>query len=242
MRRIGFILAIAILAAATGTARPAGAQDALGSSYQCAADFFAVQAGDDRQTYVVHLRYAQVHLEGTLEAYGRDHVWIAAALGGTSAFSRSRVPEEELVLHTGGPVVGIEFKPARASCSIVGPVRPSSPYDAAPVTSPVIEARDGGAVEPMQCERPFVAAAVLRAVGPDMPVIASQQGIAGVVSVGVELSATSAVERTVVVRSPSTILNTAALNAARKSTYATAVARCRPVPGAYLFNVMFMQQ
>ncbi len=90
--------------------------------------------------------------------YSRDHALTASLPGGASIFSERGVNEEKLLLHAGGSIVGMEFKPAWATCSIVGAVRARSRFDAAPVTLPVADARDAGPVDPMQCAPALLAA------------------------------------------------------------------------------------
>ena len=104
-------------------------------------------------------------------------------------------------------------------------------------------ARPGGAqVAPAPlaaCARPNVAGSVLRAVAPDTPPIAAQQGISGEVQVVVSLDTDSHVVATRIQSSPSAVLNQAALSAARQSSFQTEIRDCHPVARDYIFTVYF---
>jgi TonB family protein len=98
------------------------------------------------------------------------------------------------------------------------------------------------ATEPPTCANPNVDAATLDAVAPDTPPIAAQQGISGDVTVLVSLDAQSHVTGARIMRSPSALLNDAALRAARASTFRTEIRDCRPVAADYAFIVEFTTQ
>ncbi len=72
-----------------------------------------------------------------------------------------------------------------------------------------------------------------------MPAIAMQHHISGEVDVQVTLDASSHVVSAAVVRSPSALLNAAAIAAAERSTFATRIVNCVPVGDTYLFAVIF---
>jgi TonB family protein len=86
-----------------------------------------------------------------------------------------------------------------------------------------------------------VPATTINAAEPETPQIAQQQGITGVVIVQVSLDENSKLVSAQVVKTPSAILNNAALAAARQSTFKTRVANCKPVADTYLFQVEFQQ-
>ena len=246
MRTNVLAVALAVLACAAPL-RPAGAapllpdaaQDSPQSRLMCAADFFAAPVDRSRQTVVLHLRRARGPLAGTIEAYGADHVWTTTSRGGVAVPNPGRVIDEEFVVHAGVPIAGIVFKPSWASCLMFAAVQWSDRSVAPFFRSPAVDARDNGAVEPAQCDRPFAAAAVIRAIEPDTPAMAQQQGIIGTVDIAVAIGARNNVESVAVVSSPSAILNASALASARTSVYQTAIAGCKPVPSAYLFSVSF---
>lgn len=89
------------------------------------------------------------------------------------------------------------------------------------------------------CAGPDRPVSVLRAAPPDTPPIAQQQRIFGTVKIVVDIAADGSVRAARVGRSPSVILNQAALRAARSSTYRPAVHDCVPVAATYLFGVHF---
>ncbi len=95
---------------------------------------------------------------------------------------------------------------------------------------------------PLSCARPNVAATTLRALEPDTPTLAQQQGISGIVQVVVSLDAQSRVAGTRIQSSPSAVLNLAALAAARGSQFRTEVKNCEPVAADYVFSVDFTSQ
>jgi TonB family protein len=95
---------------------------------------------------------------------------------------------------------------------------------------------------PLSCARPNVPATTLRALEPDTPQLAAQQGISGTVQVVVSLDAQSRVVGTRVQSSPSAVLNAAALAAARGSQFRTEIRNCEPVAADYLFSVDFTAQ
>ncbi len=95
---------------------------------------------------------------------------------------------------------------------------------------------------PLSCSRPNLPAATLRAVEPETPALAAQQGISGAVQVVVSLDAASRVTAARVQSSPSAVLNAAALGAARGSQFRTEVRDCVPVGADYVFTVEFTAQ
>jgi TonB family protein len=95
---------------------------------------------------------------------------------------------------------------------------------------------------PAICARPNVAASIIKAVQPDIPAIGAQQGIYGTVQVVVSLNADSQVTGTRIQSSPSTVLNRAALAAARQTTFQTEIRDCRPIAADYIFSVAFRPQ
>jgi outer membrane biosynthesis protein TonB len=95
---------------------------------------------------------------------------------------------------------------------------------------------------PLTCARPNVAPATLRAAPPDVPPLAQQQGVAGIVQVVVSLDTQSRIVGTRVLASPSTLLNQAALASARESQFRTEIRNCEPVAADYIFTVDFTSQ
>jgi protein TonB len=93
-----------------------------------------------------------------------------------------------------------------------------------------------------QCAVPNKDATTTNPVQPDTPEMAKEQGITGTVEVEVDLDAAGKVLSAAVIKTPSSMLNAAALTAAKQSSYAPAVADCKPVPGQYKFVVEFAGQ
>jgi protein TonB len=94
-----------------------------------------------------------------------------------------------------------------------------------------------------QCAVPNKDATTTRAVEPEYPEMAKQQGVVGVTQVKVSLSATGSVQGVAVYKSSgNAALDQAALSAARASAYAPEVENCQPIAGSYLFRADFTNQ
>ncbi|MEA2785879.1 MAG: Gram-negative bacterial TonB protein C-terminal [Candidatus Eremiobacteraeota bacterium] len=89
------------------------------------------------------------------------------------------------------------------------------------------------------CAQPNVPARTIRAVEPDTPALAAQQGIHGVVQVVVSIDADSHVVGARIMSSPSAVLNQAAITAARQSTFQAQIRGCQPIAADYIFSVDF---
>lgn len=90
------------------------------------------------------------------------------------------------------------------------------------------------------CTAPDAAAHVLSAITPDTPELARQEGLTGVTEVRVDLAADGNVEAVSVYRSSgSTLLDAAALRAAKASRYAAASHACENQSGSYIFKAEF---
>jgi len=88
----------------------------------------------------------------------------------------------------------------------------------------------GGGTSPAattRCTTADVAPQVLRLAQPDTPPLAQQQGITGDVVVRVTLDGSGAMTAAQIQQSPSAILNSAALSAARASTYQPGLVSCK---------------
>jgi TonB family protein len=121
---------------------------------------------------------------------------------------------------------------------MVAAVRPQARYDVDDPTVTVV-ASNAGTIPPAACDHPFEGARVIHAAEPDTPPMAQQQGIKGTVAVAVALDASGNVVSAAIQRSPSAVLNNAAIEAARRSTYGAAVVACKAVPSAYEFVLGF---
>ncbi|MGD0052624.1 MAG: energy transducer TonB [Vulcanimicrobiaceae bacterium] len=108
----------------------------------------------------------------------------------------------------------------------------ATPAPATPVPTPT----------PLACARPNVPAGTVHTVEPDTPAMAQQQGISGTVQVQVSLDEHSKIIGLKIYSSPSSLLNPAALAAARQSTFQTEIKDCKPIAEDYLFSVEFDSQ
>ena len=144
-------------------------------------------------------------------------------------------PTENANTHTQGNTQGI---PQGQGTSAPAPAAPAA--TPAPATPPPPTPKP--TPTPQSCARPNVAATTIRPVEPDTPPMAQQQGIQGTVQVVVSLNADSKVVGTRIQTSPSAILNSAALSAARQSTFQTEIRDCKPIAADYIFSVDFTAQ
>ena len=134
--------------------------------------------------------------------------------------------------------------PPTATDSRVGPVAPPGPtVTGGPVTGPDIGPT--GPPEPtaaptVACTAPDIAAHALNAITPETPRLAQEEGLTGTAQVKVSIDAAGSVTDVSIYRSSgSSLLDTAALNAAKESTYKADIRNCEAVPGSYLFTVVF---
>ena len=134
------------------------------------------------------------------------------------------------------PPVGVpEGQPTGFSTAAPAPT--SGPATAAPTVPPPTPTPHPA------CAVPNKDATMTRAVEPDFPDIARQQGAVGVAQIKVTLSASGAVEGVTVYKSAgNAALDQSALAAARASSYAPEVDNCGPVGGSYLFRADFTGQ
>ena len=89
------------------------------------------------------------------------------------------------------------------------------------------------------CPLPNRTARILHLAAPDVPEMAEQQGITGIVQVVVSLDSASRVVAARVQTSPSVVLNNAALAAARASIFQTEIRDCIPRSADYLISIDF---
>jgi TonB family protein len=144
-------------------------------------------------------------------------------------------PSEATNKYTNGNTQGVPQGQGTAAPSTAPPATPA-PATAPPTATP------RPTPTPLACARPNVAATTIRPVEPDTPPMAQQQGISGTVQVIVSLNADSKVVGTRVQSSPSSLLNSAALSAARQSTFQTEIRDCKPIAADYIFSVEFNSQ
>jgi TonB family protein len=89
------------------------------------------------------------------------------------------------------------------------------------------------------CDRPDDAARTVLVADPEMPDMARQRNVTGTVDVRVDLSETGAVRAVSIAHTPDVVLDEAALDAARRTTYAPEIVDCKAQSGSYLFRVEF---
>jgi len=142
-------------------------------------------------------------------------------------------PSESANTHTEGNVQGVPQGQGTGPPSTAPPAT-AAPATAAPTPKPT--------PTPQACAHPNVEPTTLHAVEPDTPPMAQQQGITGTVEVIVSLDASSKVVGARIGKSPSGILNNAALQAARQSTFQTQVRDCKAIAADYIFTVDFSSQ
>ncbi|MFN2459354.1 MAG: energy transducer TonB [Candidatus Velthaea sp.] len=143
-------------------------------------------------------------------------------------------PSERANTHTEGSINGVPQGTSTGPATTPVPVVATTAAPAPPTPVPT---------KPPTCAQPNVAPHVVNAVQPDTPPIAQQQGITGEVSVLVTLDSNSKLSGAPSIqKSPSAVLNGAALRAARDSTYQTEIANCVPKAATYVFVVEFNSQ
>jgi TonB family protein len=148
--------------------------------------------------------------------------------------AKSNGPSEAANKYTTGSTQGIPQgegtgKPIAAPANTPAPATPPPPT---PVPTPT----------PLSCAHPNVQAGTTHAVEPEMPPLAAQQGITGDVQVKVSLDVNSKITGVSIFQSSSALLNNAALQSARQSTFQTEVVNCKAQAADYIFDVRFDSQ
>lgn len=114
-----------------------------------------------------------------------------------------------------------------------GPPAPPAPPPPPPTPSPTPR---------LACANPNVPPKTLNAVAPDTPEIAREQGIVGTVEVRVDLNEKSQIVGISIFRSPNPLLNKAAMDAAKASTFQTEIQNCQPIASSYRYVVEFQSE
>ncbi len=135
---------------------------------------------------------------------------------------------EQTNQYTKGNTAGIPQGEGTAAPASAPPATPAPPPPPTPT--------------PLMCARPNVPPGTDRAIEPDMPAMAQQQGITGDVTIDISLDENNHIVAASVESSPSKILNAAALSAARQSTFHTEIRNCKPIAATYRFVVTFASQ
>jgi TonB family protein len=135
--------------------------------------------------------------------------------------------------HTEGSVNGVPQGTTTAAAAAPVPASTNPPAPPPPPPTPTKPA----------CAVPNAQPKTIEVAEPETPQIAQQQGITGEVTVQIELDEKShLVGNPVVTKSPSSVLNQAAINAAKHSRYQTEIKDCVPQAAKYLFVVEFQSQ
>ena len=148
-------------------------------------------------------------------------------------------------VHRGGPVEAPNAHATGDPHAIPDAVATGAPVAVKPADTPAPPAATPSprpTPTPLSCARPNVPATTVRALEPETPSLAQQQGISGTVAVIVSLDAQSRVVGTRIQSSPSAVLNAPALAAARGSQFKTEVRNCEPIAADYIFSVDFTSQ
>ena len=134
--------------------------------------------------------------------------------------------------HTTGSVNGVP-QGTSTSAAAVAPTVSTAPPAPPPPPTPT----------PKTCPVPNAPPHVVSAAQVDTPEMAQRQGISGEVSVLIDLDVNSKmVSAPVIQKSPSIVLNKAAIEAARESKFQTEVKDCTPLASKYIFVVEFQSQ
>jgi len=218
------------------TASPAGADpSAIDPNTACATDFSALRIDGDPNAVVVVADSLAGPFSGTVTAYGHETKW-TGTIGRAVVTEHYGQPEASVIVRADGPIEGVEYTPAWASCTFhAGTRSPGGDDESRRIDRPVLTATNPVAVEPADCPVPYRATSVLRAFEPSSP----QAAVYGPVSVAVAIDDQGIPQSTRVVSSPGAVLNAPAVDAARRSTYAAAIFRCQPVSSSYVFVVEF---
>ena len=206
---------------------------------------FAATATDDPRAVVARIGELPRPFVGTIKAYGADRIWSttvaasATAVKGVSTWGHPAPRETSVLVHADGPIEALEFDPAWAPCAFRAGVRKRTPDDAPDVPRPVVYATGGIPIAPATCPQPYVATSLTHTATPHIPAMAFQQGIAGSVHVGVALDERGAYTAGQVISSPSAVLDQAALDAAKRSSFTPAIFRCQPSPSGYEVTIEF---
>jgi hypothetical protein len=89
------------------------------------------------------------------------------------------------------------------------------------------------------CEDPFVVSHVVKAVAPNTPALAALNHVTGEVFIRVRLDPAGQLVSADVIKSPSSLLDRAAVASAHLSQYSPSIFRCRPIASDYIFIVDF---
>lgn len=236
MRALGVVSICATLAcAAIGSGRPAGAAPpAIDQNTACATDF-AVFRTYDPNAVIVSASDLPGPFRGTITAYGRDTKW-TGTLDRWNVETRNGQQDASIVVHAGGPIEGVEYAPQWATCSFHSGVRVANQHDnISSIDRIVLEAANPQPVEPATCETPYRAPTSVQVIQPKI----AAQTIHGTARVAVALNESGAPQDTRIVSGLTPDIGFAVRAAARQTTYAGAVFRCKPIASGYEFSIEY---
>lgn len=221
---------------------PASAADlteALSTTPPCQYALRATRIPGDPNAAVVRTGYTPMGSGGTVTAYGATTLWSATV----ERFARVRWglnrEESSFVVRAPGPIEAVVFQPPQASCLSHAPISDRNAEDGPDVERPTVVAGNPESIGPLYCATRYAPPETLFAAQPRIPEIAMQQNITGAVRILVTIDDRGKPTRLAVVSSPSGLLNAAAMEAARGSTFRPETFRCHSVPGTYIFSVSY---
>jgi len=229
-----FAMICGAAARANAADTPGPGAAAVDSKTACATTFAATKIEDDPNTVVARALDLAGPFSGTITAYGVDRMWTATIERAAVVAKRYGGREASIDVRADAPIEGLVYAPAWASCLFYAGVRPRTGYEAPDVARPLLTIGNPLPVQRASCDHPYVEARVTEAVEPTGP-----GGLRGLVSVAVALDERGVPQFTRIVSSAAAMLNASAADAARRSRYANAVFRCKPVPSGYEFNVEY---
>lgn len=216
----------------------ADAQGGVVGATACVQNFFAEPVQGDPDAAVVSLFNPGGPFTGTITAYGKDRSW-SATIGRSKEITGPGGRLDSVTVRAGAPIEGIEYAPRWAPCTFRAPVNAQAGYQERDAGRPELALGNPQPLEPAPCARPYAAPMTKHVFEPMTPVAAAEKGIGGLVKVNVILDDRGVPQSVSMASSPSALLDASALDAAKRTEYAPAIFRCKPVPSAYQFVVSY---
>lgn len=208
---------------------------AVDANTACAGEFVATTIDGDPNAVVARALNLAGPFAGTITAYGADRMWTATIQRSALVDKRFGGREASVTVRAEGPIEGLVYAPAWATCTFHAGARPRSGYEARDVERPVLVVGTSEPVERTNCDHPYVSPTVLHAIEP-----VGVENVTGEVHVAVALDERGVPRFSRIAVSSAPILNIPATNAAMHSQYRGAIFRCKPVPSGYEFSVAFV--
>jgi len=183
-------------------------------------------------------------------AQGTNAIFRLDDTNGYSLFPATNAPVVVLPVPNGGAPLNVsiaqitERGTVKTCAPTVDVPAKQSPRDAPVLDGPSVDHLVAAShiADPITCDRPFRDSVVVNAPVPNMPALASAQGVSGIVSVLVVLDPSGQVTSSTILQTPSMLLNEPALSSARQAQYLPALFRCRPIASRYRFVVQFARR